>query len=303
MVPNLPDGYESTGMEPAGSQKPDAKAGSQHIYRFGPEGCHQATDAVAVEAPLEIVLQYQTQDGEKQLKSLAVTMRSPGADFDLVRGFLFTEGLIHQAADIVSLRFAANPETENTSGQKVLVHLVAEAAARASQVQARLLMNSACGLCGQTSLDQVEKWSPYLVIPRRPQVPKELLFTLPEKLRQFQQGYRQTGGTHACGLFSASGELLAVQEDVGRHNAMDKLVGQVLRQGLVPLRDHLVLFSGRLSFELVQKARMAGLPFLCALGAPSSLAIELAEESGITLAGFIKTSSFNVYTGCERIIS
>ncbi|WP_161890775.1 formate dehydrogenase accessory sulfurtransferase FdhD [Pontibacter russatus] len=274
------------------------KSAARSVYRFGPEGCRQAEDVVAVEEPLEIVLMHPGRDW----KSLAVTMRTPGDDFDLARGFLFTEGIIHKPEDIVAMRFARNQTEENTTGQALLVHLAPGAAARAAQVQPRLYMTSACGLCGKAALDQVQQLPSFLVIPHRPLVSGELLVTLPEKLRQLQEAYQRTGGIHACGLFDTSGHLLLVQEDVGRHNAMDKLVGGMLKRGLIPVRDYMLLFSGRLSFELVQKARMVGAPLLCAIGAPSSLAIELAEECGMTLVGFLSKDRFNIYTGRERIM-
>lgn len=274
------------------------KSAARSVYRFGPEGYRQADDVVAVEEPLEIVLMHHG----RGRKSLAVTMRTPGDDFDLARGFLFTEGIIHKPDDIVAMRFARNLTEENTPGQVLLIHVASGAAARAEQVQPRLYMTSACGLCGKTALDQVQQLSSFLVIPHRPLVRGELLVTLPERLRQFQEAYQRTGGIHACGLFDTHGNLLMVQEDVGRHNAMDKLVGGMLKKGLIPVRDYMLLFSGRLSFELVQKARMVGAPLLCAIGAPSSLAIDLAEECGMTLVGFLNKDRFNIYTGRERIM-
>lgn len=291
----------NTSMADTNDYSSVSKSAIRNIYRFGPEGCQQADDVVAVEEPLEIVLMYHSHNGKSNHRSLAVTMRTPGADFDLVRGFLFTEGIIHKLDDIIAMRFTRNQADENAPGQVVLVNLAPDVAARAEKVQARSYMSSACGLCGKTTLDQVQQLSSYLVIPHRPVINSELLGSLPEKLRRFQEGYQETGGIHACGLFDTNGNLLLVQEDVGRHNAMDKLVGMMLKKDLIPLRDYILLFSGRLSFELVQKAKMAGAPILCAIGAPSSLAVELAEECGMTIVGFLNKDRFNVYTGRERI--
>jgi FdhD protein len=274
----------------------------RNIQRFNHGNWQEVADIVVAEEALEIRLAYPGGEDEMVVKSLAVTMRTPGADFDLVRGFLFTEGIIQKAEDIISMRFAADTANEEWPGQVIMVNLSAQVALEVEKIQPRLYMSSACGLCGQSSFSQLQKLPAYLVLPNRPQVSAELLVNLPEKLRQLQDSFRQTGGIHACGLFSQHGDLLLVQEDVGRHNAMDKLVGILLKQQLIPIRDHLLLFSGRLSFELVQKASMVGASFLCAIGAPSSAAITLAEECGMTLVGFLSQDRFNIYTGPERIL-
>jgi FdhD protein len=233
-------------------------------------------DEVAVEQPLEIRV-----DGAP----LAVTMRTPGHDEELALGFLFTEGLIdrvHQAG--LTHDFAANVV-------KVEGPLLRDPGAR------RFYTTSSCGVCGKGALEEVAVHAP--VAAPGPSVPRGLIAALPDRLRQ--PGFERTGGLHATGLFTSAGRLVLVREDVGRHNAMDKVVGRALLEGLVPLHDLILCVSGRLSFELVQKAAVASTPILVGVGAPSSLAIELAADRGITLAGFARRGNVNIYTGDERI--
>jgi FdhD protein len=233
-------------------------------------------DEVAVEAPLEIRV-----DGV----ALAVTMRTPGHDEELALGFLRTEGLIVGVHSVgLSADFAANV-------------IDVEGPLRRDPGARRFYTTSSCGVCGKGALEEVAVDAP--MAARGPRVPRRLLAALPDRLRQ--PGFRRTGGMHATGLFTADGELTLVREDVGRHNAMDKVVGRALLEGLVPLHGRILCVSGRLSFELVQKAAVAGAPILVGVGAPSSLAIELAADRGITLAGFARRGRVNVYTGSERI--
>jgi FdhD protein len=233
-------------------------------------------DDVAVEDPLEIRV-----DGAP----LAVTMRTPGHDEELALGFLFTEGLIDRVHPVgLTDDFAAN--TVEVRGP-----LLRDPGSR------RFYTTSSCGVCGKGALQEVAVWAP--TAGPGPLVSRGLLAALPDRLRQ--PGFERTGGLHATGLFTAAGELLLVREDVGRHNAMDKVVGRALIEGLVPLRELILCVSGRLSFELVQKAAVAGAPILVGVGAPTSLAVELAADRGITLAGFARRGRVNVYTGAERI--
>jgi FdhD protein len=234
-------------------------------------------DEVAVEEPLEIRV-----DGA----ALTVTMRTPGNDEELALGFLYGEGLIDapRAAGLTD-DFAIN--TIEVAGP-----LARDPGAR------RFYTTSSCGVCGKGSLEEVAVYAPDL--PEGPQIPRALLAALPDRLRQ--PGFSRTGGLHATGLFTADGELLLVREDVGRHNAMDKVVGRALDDGLVPLHRLVLCVSGRLSFELVQKAAVAGAPILVGVGAPTSLAVDLAAERGMTLAGFARGGSVNVYTGAERVV-
>lgn len=271
------------------------------IHRFEGNLVTEKEDMVVVEEPLEIRQAYPGPDGEIYYTPLVLTLRTPGADFDLVRGFLFSEGIIQKSDDIISMRFAGSGNEKKEQEQTVIVNLSASATPKVPHAEPRLYMSSSCGLCGKSSLEMLPKLSSYLIIPDRPVIKKELLGTLPGRLGQAQTAFKQTGGIHACGLFDTAGNLLVIQEDVGRHNALDKLIGTVLKQNMVPLRDQVLVFSGRLGFELVQKALMAGAAFLCSIGAPTSLAIQLAEESGMTMVGFLSQNRFNVYCGKERI--
>jgi FdhD protein len=233
-------------------------------------------DAVAVEEPLEIRI-----DGAP----LAVTMRTPGEDEELALGFLYGEGLID------SPRRAGVPEDLAANTVEVEGPLLREPGER------RFYTTSSCGVCGKGALEEVAVHCAPL--PPGPVLPRELLADLPERLRQ--PTFERTGGLHATGLFDATGELLVIREDVGRHNAMDKVVGRALMDGGLPLHDHVLCVSGRQSFELVQKAAVAGAPILVGVGAPSSLAIRLAEDRGLTLCGFARGGTVNVYTGAERV--
>jgi FdhD protein len=233
-------------------------------------------DEVAVEQPLEIRV-----DGAP----LAVTMRTPGHDEELALGFLLTEGLIERVHPAgLTPDLAANV-------------IEVEGPLRRDPGARRFYTTSSCGVCGKGALEEVAVDAP--MASPGPRVPRELLAALPDRLRQ--PAFERTGGMHATGLFTAGGELVLVREDVGRHNAMDKVVGRALLEGLVPLHGRILCVSGRLSFELVQKAAVAGAPILVGVGAPTSLAIELAADRGITLAGFARRGSVNVYTGPERI--
>jgi FdhD protein len=234
-------------------------------------------DEVAIEEPLEIRV-----DGA----ALAVTMRTPGHDEELALGFLYGEGLIDEP------RSAGPPEDLAGNTIEVEGPLLRDVAAR------RFYTSSSCGVCGKGALEEVAVHADPL--PAGPSLRRELLADLPERLDQ--PTFARTGGLHATGLFSADGELLLVREDVGRHNAMDKVVGRALLDGLLPLHERALCVSGRLSFELVQKAAVAGAPILVGVGAPSSLAIELAADRGMTLAGFARRGRVNVYTGSERVV-
>jgi FdhD protein len=234
------------------------------------------SDEVAIEEPLEIRV-----DG----KPLAVTMRTPDHDEELALGFLYGEGLITDARPVgLTEDFAVN--TIEVTGP-----LVRDPSARS------FYTTSSCGVCGKGALEEVAVHAPSL--PPGPSIDRALLADLPERLRQ--PGFARTGGLHATGLFTPTGELLHVREDVGRHNAMDKVVGRALQDGLLPLHSFVLCVSGRLSFELVQKAAVAGAPILVGVGAPTSLAVSLAEDRGITLAGFARRGTVNVYTRPERV--
>ena len=249
-------------------------------------------DAVAIEDPLEIKLLFQ-EANKKETLPLAITMRTPGADHALVYGYLFTEGIIGKKEDVIAWKQLGNT-----------VHIqLDDSISKASIpfVDRPTITHASCGICGKPSLDSIEKISCHHPIAALPKVPYSILTSLPNQLLQIQNSFTQTGGMHAAALYQSDGSLLAFQEDIGRHNALDKLMGWALLLNAIPLRQHILLLSGRISFELVQKASLAGIPIIAAVGAPSNLAIELAEANGITLVGFIKADRFNIYCGAERV--
>jgi FdhD protein len=259
------------------------------------------TDVLAIEAPLEISLEYGP-SGQRQTHSLAVTMRTPGHDTELVAGFLLSEGIVQQTADIISIEHHADPRRPKERSNVVRAALSPGVALELDRLERHFYTTSSCGVCGKTSIDAVKATScPVPPSAASPQVPASLIHALPGRQRAAQPVFEQTGGLHATALFSAQGELLLLREDVGRHNAFDKVVGAALLAGQLPLGQHIVLLSGRASFELVQKAALAGVAILAAVGAPSSLAVEAAEEFGLTLLGFVRNERFNIYTHAQRI--
>ncbi|WP_432544620.1 formate dehydrogenase accessory sulfurtransferase FdhD [Kineococcus sp. SYSU DK002] len=249
-------------------------------------------DALAVEEPLQLVV-----DGEE----LTVTMRTPGHDVELALGFLHAEGLLREAGDVVSMRHCA------ADGQPAAVSNLLRIGARPGsrlagrRVARPFTTTSACGVCGSVSVEDVLDRVPAALHGDDVRVPVDVLAALPDALRAAQSAFERTGGLHAAGLFDAGGRLLCLREDVGRHNAVDKVVGWALRSGQLPLRGRVLVVSGRASFELVQKAAMAGVPVLAAVSAPSSLAVSLAREAGMTLLGFLRPPTANVYAGAARL--
>lgn len=257
-------------------------------------------DVVSVEEPLEIRIDYR--DGTERIqKSISVTMRTPGNDLDLALGFLFTEGIIASYRDIKSLRHVGQCARQKKN--VVQVDFVDDAIPRLHQSERNFYTTSSCGVCGKSSIDSIKTVSPFQEQEKPPlKLHKEILCQLRENLRTAQAGFAATGGIHASGLFTPAGELVCLREDVGRHNALDKLIGDALTNNTLPLNRHLLLLSGRASFELIQKAAMAGITIVIAIGAPSSLAVELAEELDITLIGFLKGDSFNIYHQSETVL-
>jgi len=229
--------------------------------------------------------------------SVAVTMRTPGHDFELAVGFLVGEGLIGARDDVATVKYCELP-----AGEPQLYNIVTVALTRpfeAGGAERRFYTTSSCGICGKASLDQVEVHC--AGIPAGPPLPASVVVALPDRLRKAQRIFEQTGGLHAAGLFDQSGKVVAVREDVGRHNAVDKLVGRALLAGELPLSDKVMMVSGRVSFELVQKAAVAGVPVICAVSAPSSLAVEAADRLGLAVVGFVRGRGFNVYCHPERV--
>jgi len=249
-------------------------------------------DQLATEEPMEI---RAGGPGQKPL-SVAVTMRTPGHDFELAAGFLLTEGLIRDRDDVSTVAYCELPPEEQEYNV-VTVRLTGPLDPGA--LQRNTYVSSSCGLCGKASLDAVEvRCEP---LPQRPVVTASVISALPDALRASQKVFERTGGLHATGLFDERGGLLSVREDVGRHNAVDKVAGEALLAGRLPLHDRLLQVSGRLSFEIVQKAAVAGVPVVCAVSAPSSLAVSAGERLGVTVIGFVRDGGFNVYAHPERV--
>jgi len=258
-------------------------------------GEHRSTrpDTVAAEEPLEIRLRG---------KPLAVTMRTPGHDFDLVHGFLQTEGVIAGLDDVAGLRYCEGVDDEGRNTYNVIdVDLADGVEPPDTALDRNFYTSSSCGVCGKASIDAIRTRTRYDVAADGLRLPLTTLLALPDRLRAAQQVFDKTGGLHAAGLFTSEGELVALREDVGRHNAVDKVVGDAVRAGRLPLAGHVLMVSGRASFELTQKAAMAGVPVLAAVSAPSSLAVELAADAGVTLVGFLRGDGCNVYTCTGRI--
>ncbi|MBX6749039.1 MAG: formate dehydrogenase accessory sulfurtransferase FdhD [Micromonosporaceae bacterium] len=231
---------------------------------------------------------------------LAVTMRTPGDDVDLALGFLLTEGVIGAAEDVVTAQLCAGTETPNTYNV-VDVTLAPHVPPPVTDPARNFYTTSSCGVCGKASIEAVRTKSRFDVAADDSTVDVATLAALPDRLRAQQRTFDRTGGLHAAGLFTVDGDVVCVREDVGRHNAVDKVVGWALRDGRLPLRSHVLMVSGRASFELVQKASMAGIPMLAAISAPSTLAVDLAEDAGLTLVGFLRGGSMNVYAGAQRV--
>lgn len=256
----------------------------------------QHTDYVATEEPLEIRL---LAGGER--RTIAVTMRTPGADFELAAGFLASEGVIQSRDDIRRITYCVDAAIDAAQRYNIVnVELRAASLPDLAPLERHFLTTSACGVCGKASLDAL-RLRGQVAAPPGPRVSAAMITALPERLRATQGIFKTTGGLHAAGLFDADGTLLVVREDVGRHNALDKLAGWALMNGKMPHHRHIVLVSGRVSFEVVQKCLAAGVPIICAISAPSSLAVTLAAEFGMTLVGFLRGERFNVYSGIERI--
>lgn len=268
------------------------------VVRYRDGGTSQAEDLVTVEEPLEIRVVVETA-GQRTSRSVAVTMRTPGEDLELAVGFLFSEGVVGQPEDVWRVEYCERVEP-SAVGNVVDVHLAPAVDFDVGRLSRNVLTTSACGICGRTSIEAVRETC---AVPARGdfRVSSSTVIELTDRLRAAQPVFARTGGLHAAALFDAEGRLRDLREDVGRHNAVDKVVGGLLLKGRLPASQSLLLVSGRVSFELVQKSVLAGIPMLAAVGAPSSLAIELASEYGMTLVGFLGSDRFNTYCGGERI--
>ncbi|WP_273443852.1 formate dehydrogenase accessory sulfurtransferase FdhD [Neolewinella agarilytica] len=268
---------------------------SVSLFRYRNGELSPSDDVLAVEEPLQIRIR----EGQKT-RSLAITMRTPGEDEALALGFLFSEGIIQSPDQILAAERASTRNT--TSRNTLIISLAASCPVDWARLQRHSYTSSSCGVCGKTSIEQLEAALPFGEMPGRWSINSSIIPRLPDTLRRAQRLFEQTGGIHAAGLFTPGGKLLHFAEDVGRHNAMDKVVGNAFRAGELPLRQRILVLSGRASFELLQKAAMAGISFVVSVGAPSSLAVTLAEEQSITLCGFVREGGFNCYSHPERIV-
>ncbi|MET8975354.1 formate dehydrogenase accessory sulfurtransferase FdhD [Streptomyces sp. NPDC004539] len=267
----------------------------RRVVRIRDGAVSARADTLVAEEPLEIRLNG---------KPLAITMRTPGDDFALAAGFLVSEGVLAHAADLQNIVYCAGATADGVNTYNVVdVRTSPGVVLPDITLERNVYTTSSCGLCGKASLDAVRTTAHWTISDDPPlRVGAELLAELPDRLRAAQRVFDRTGGLHAAALFTEAGELLDVKEDVGRHNAVDKLIGRALQNGDLPLSRCVLLVSGRASFELAQKAVMAGIPMLAAVSAPSSLAVDLAEETGLTLVGFLRGASMNVYAGAERVL-
>ncbi len=287
------------------------------VQKVSPDHRFDTHDLIVVEEPLEIVLEYGPA-GKRIEQSVSVTMRTPGDDLELALGFLFTEGIlpaitVYPASESGGPGNEASSETGNGEpgndgsgdapiANTIRVKLPPQVTPDLKKLQRHFYTSSSCGVCGKISIESLYSVRPAHFRETPLTIDARVLYHLPYLLREGQNLFDSTGGLHAAGLFDRQGHLLVVKEDVGRHNALDKLIGHALLEGNLPLNEHILLLSGRACFELIQKAVMAGFPIVAAVGPPSSLAIQLAQESGITLIGFLKAQRFNIYSGARRIL-
>lgn len=254
-------------------------------------------DTLAVEEPLEIRLGYQ-ENGKTAHKAISITMRTPENDFELAAGFLFTEGILQSKNQIEAIKHCGKfPNNRNT----VRLDLPPETAIDFAKLTRNFYTTSSCGVCGKSSIEALTTGAKRIERDNFPRASAAVIHQLPEKLRAQQAVFDKTGGLHAAALFDVNGELIDLKEDVGRHNAVDKLIGAQFLQDNLPLADKILFLSGRASFELLQKAVMAQIPIVCAVGAPSSLAVEAAKNFNVTLLGFVRNGRFNIYNGAERL--
>ena len=271
------------------------------IVKFRENKFENVDDFISIEEPLEISIRYKEHD--KWIKnSLSITMRTPGHDEDLVRGFLFNEQIIQGLNDIETIESFGEKVGQYNIQNKILVTLNNSKNVNISKIKRDFLTNSSCGVCGKSSLDALEILKKEKTSKSNPKLSKEVLVNSPSMLRENQSEFAKTGGIHASGLFSSNGNLISLREDVGRHNALDKLIGNSLISKNLQPNDQFITCSGRLNFELVQKVLMTNIGLMIGVGAPTSLAIDLANKFDMTLVGFVKEDSFNVYTNKQKVI-
>ena len=271
------------------------------VLKYSSKKFENVDDLISIEEPLEISLKYKKQDKWIN-QSLLITMRTPGNDEDLVRGFLFNEQIIKSINDIESIETYGNKVGQYKIQNKIIATLNNSENINISKIKRDFITNSSCGVCGKSSLDALEIIKQTKTNANEPKISKEVIIQSPKVLQESQSEFSKTGGIHASGLFESSGKLIALKEDVGRHNALDKLIGCVLRENQINPKNQFITCSGRLNFELVQKVLMTNIGILIGVGAPTSLAIDLANKFDITLIGFVKRDSFNIYTNNKKVI-
>jgi FdhD protein len=271
------------------------------VLKYSSDKFENIDDLISIEEPLEISLKYKESDKWIN-QSLSITMRTPGDDEDLVRGFLYNEQIITNISDIDSIESYGDKVGQYNIQNKILATLNNSKNINISKIKRDFLTNSSCGVCGKSSLDALEIIKKNKTNPSEPKIKKEVIVKSPDILREGQSEFSKTGGIHASGLFNSNGELVAVREDVGRHNALDKLIGCALKKDQIDPKNQFITCSGRLNFELVQKVLMTDIGIMIGVGAPTSLAIDLANKFDITLVGFVKRDSFNIYTNNKKVI-
>ena len=271
------------------------------VIKFKKNKFEKIDDIVSIEEPLEISIKYKNQN-EWVTSSLSITMRTPGHDEDLVRGFLFNEQIIQNLNEIESIESVGEKVGQYKIQNKILITLNNSKNINISKIKRDFLTNSSCGVCGKSSLDALEVTKKEKTFKDEPKLTKEVIIKSPLILRQNQSEFSKTGGIHASGLFSSDGKLISLREDVGRHNALDKMIGDVLNNNQIDPKNQFITCSGRLNFELVQKVLMTNIGLMIGVGAPTSLAIDLANRFDMTLIGFVKEDSFNIYTNNQKVI-
>ena len=271
------------------------------VLKFKSNKFEEIDDLISIEEPLEISIKFKDQDKWVN-QILSITMRTPGHDEDLVRGFLFNEQIVQNIGHIESIKSFGDKVGQYKIQNKILATLNNSQNVNITKIKREFLTNSSCGVCGKSSLDALEIIKKDKTSLTEPKLTKEVILQSPEILRNSQSEFSKTGGIHASGLFASNGKLIAISEDVGRHNALDKLVGNILNNKLLNSKEQFITCSGRLNFELVQKVLMTNIGIMIGVGAPTSLAIDLASKFNMTLIGFVKKDSFNVYTNNQKVI-
>jgi len=271
------------------------------VLKFKSNKFEEIDDLISIEEPLEISIKFKDQDKWVN-QILSITMRTPGHDEDLVRGFLFNEQIVQNISHIESIKSFGDKVGQYKIQNKILATLNNSQNVNITKIKREFLTNSSCGVCGKSSLDALEIIKKDKTSLTEPKLTKEVILQSPEILRNSQSEFSKTGGIHASGLFASNGKLIAISEDVGRHNALDKLVGNILNNKLLNSKEQFITCSGRLNFELVQKVLMTNIGIMIGVGAPTSLAIDLASKFNMTLIGFVKKDSFNLYTNNQKVI-